>query len=53
MTLRPNVNASTATAGIATSAIAASLTLTTQRTTAIPKIIISDWIPCVMPQPMK
>ena len=35
------------------SAISASFTLTRQRTTAIPKIIISDWMPWVSPQPMK
>jgi hypothetical protein len=53
ITLRANVNASTKTAGIAISANAASFTLTRNRTTAIPPIIISDWRPCVMPQPMK
>ena len=38
ITLRPNVNASTATNGIAISATAANLTLTRNRTIAIPTI---------------
>ena len=38
---------------MAISAIAASFALTTKSTIAMPQIIISDWMPCVMPQPMK
>ena len=53
ITLRANVKASTKTAGMAISATAASLALTKNRTTEIPMIIITDWMPCVMPQPMK
>ena len=47
------MKASTATRGMATSAIAASFALTKKRTAAIPMIIITDWIPWVIPQPMK
>ncbi len=53
ITFRANMNASAPTSGIATSAIAASFAFTKKRTTAIPTIIISDWIPWVIPQPMK
>jgi len=49
ITRRAKENASKKTAGIDTSAIAASFTFTRNRTTAIPTIIITDWIPWVMP----
>jgi hypothetical protein len=53
MTLTAKSHVSRPTNGIARSAASASCAFTSTRTAATPMIIIDDWAPCTIPQPMK